>query len=107
MLVPPTETYSVAEAAAELRKSERQVHRYLKDGRLRGSNASGRWAVTAMQIWEFQGVGARPASSSPFAPSGRVQGPAKLNIVSKIVRRPVRRPHHMSRATRASSDMRL
>ena len=56
MMVPPTETYSVAEAAAELRKSERQVLRYLTSGRLRGSNASGRWAVTAMQIWEFQGV---------------------------------------------------
>jgi hypothetical protein len=38
MMVPPTETYSVAEAAKELRKSERQVLRYLTTGRLRGSN---------------------------------------------------------------------
>lgn len=56
MIVAPDETYSVAEAGGLLRKSERQVLRYLTNGRLRGSKASGRWTVTALQIWAFQGI---------------------------------------------------
>lgn len=56
MITPPDEIYTAAEAGEILRRSERQVLRYLTDGRLRGSKASGRWMVTALQIWEFQGI---------------------------------------------------
>ena len=41
MIVAPDETYSAAEAGGILRRSERQVLRYLDSGRLRGSRASG------------------------------------------------------------------
>jgi phage baseplate assembly protein gpV len=56
MIDAPDDTYSAAEAAVKLERSERQVHRYLDGGRLRGSKASGRWTVTALHIWEFQGI---------------------------------------------------
>ena len=47
---------SAAEASVLLERSERQVQRYLAEGRHRGSRASGRWLVTALHIWEFQGI---------------------------------------------------
>lgn len=56
MIVAPDEFYSVAEAGQILGRSERQVLRYLTDGRLRGSQASGRWRITALQIWMFQDI---------------------------------------------------
>jgi hypothetical protein len=56
MINAPDDTYSAAEAGMVLERSERQVLRYLKEGRLRGSKASGRWTVTALHIWEFQGI---------------------------------------------------
>lgn len=56
MIAAPDEPYSVAEAGVVLARSERQVLRYLNKGRLRGSKASGRWTVTALHIWEFQGI---------------------------------------------------
>jgi hypothetical protein len=56
MIVAPDEPYTVAEAAQILVRSERQVLRYLTSGRLRGSKASGRWMVTALQVWAFQGI---------------------------------------------------
>ena len=55
-VTPPDETYSAAEAGVVLERSERQVLRYLGMGRLRGSRASGRWTVTALHIWQFQGI---------------------------------------------------
>lgn len=56
MTPPPDESYSAAEAAEILRRSERQVQRYLASGRLGGSQASGRWMTTALHIWKFQGI---------------------------------------------------
>lgn len=56
MMVAPDDSYSAAEAAVQLNKSERQVQRYLSSGRLRGSKASGSWTVTALQIWQFHGI---------------------------------------------------
>ena len=56
MITAPDKTFSAAEAGVELERSERQVHRYLNNGRLRGSRASGRWMVAALHIWEFQGI---------------------------------------------------
>lgn len=56
MITPPDETYSPAEAGAVLGRSERQVLRYLSDGRLEGSRISGRWRVTAVALWRFQGI---------------------------------------------------
>lgn len=55
-IVPPDEPYSVEETAEILRKSGRQVLRYLASGALRGSRASGAWTVTAVQIWRFLGI---------------------------------------------------
>lgn len=56
IVAAPDESYSVAEAAAVLQRGERQVLRYLTSGRLRGSQASGRWTVTALHIWQFLGI---------------------------------------------------
>jgi hypothetical protein len=56
MIVAPDEPYTIAEAAEILVRSERQVLRYVSSGRLRGSRASGRWMVAALQVWEFQGI---------------------------------------------------
>ncbi|MCZ4262606.1 hypothetical protein O4G76_17350 [Limimaricola sp. G21655-S1] len=56
MIIAPDATYTVAEAGVVLERSERQVLRYLEAGRLRGSRASGRWILTALHIWEFQGI---------------------------------------------------
>ncbi len=56
MITAPDETFTATEAGAVLARSERQVLRYLNEGRLRGSRASGRWVVTAFHIWEFQGI---------------------------------------------------
>lgn len=55
-IVPPDEPYNVAEVGVVLRKSGRQVLRYLESGALRGSRASGNWTVTALQIWQYQGI---------------------------------------------------
>lgn len=55
-IMAPDETFSVAEAAEMLRKSERQVLRYLTFGALKGSRASGRWQVAALHIWQFQNI---------------------------------------------------
>lgn len=56
MIAAPDESYTAAEAGVELKRSERQVLRYLASGRLHGSRASGRWTVTALQIWTFHGI---------------------------------------------------
>lgn len=56
MIAAPDDSYSAAEAAQRLEVSERQVHRYLEKGRLHGSKASGRWRITELQIWVFQGI---------------------------------------------------
>ncbi|MCZ4262867.1 hypothetical protein O4G76_18685 [Limimaricola sp. G21655-S1] len=56
MITAPDETFNVAGAGVVLGRSERQVLRYLNEERLRGSKASGRWMVTALHIWEFQGI---------------------------------------------------
>ncbi|WP_371154123.1 hypothetical protein [Jannaschia sp. 2305UL9-9] len=56
MITAPDRTFTVAEAAAVLERSERQVLRYLEAAQLRGSKASGRWMLTAFHIWEFQGI---------------------------------------------------
>ncbi len=56
MIVPPDEIYSAAEAASELAVCERQVHRYLASGKLKGSRASGTWKVAALQIWRFKAI---------------------------------------------------
>lgn len=56
MIVAPDDSYSAAEAGQILGRSERQVLRYLTDGRLCGSKASGRWRIAALQIWAFQGI---------------------------------------------------
>lgn len=77
MNTPPDESYTAAEAGDILAKSERQVLRYLSDGRLGGSRASGRWMTTALQIWKFQGIADEMMHSwrvacSQFAPSQEV-----------------------------------
>lgn len=58
MIVAPDEGYTAAQTGEVLDRSERQVLRYLTSGKLRGSKASGRWTITAVQIWEFQGIAA-------------------------------------------------
>ncbi|MFC3616105.1 helix-turn-helix domain-containing protein [Lutimaribacter marinistellae] len=56
MIVAPDEIYTTPEAAEFLRKSERQVQRYLKDGRLKAQWRNGRWQITALSLWKFQGI---------------------------------------------------
>lgn len=56
MIVSPDETFSAREAADFLLKSERQVQRYLTDGKLQGSRKNGRWQLTALELWRFQGI---------------------------------------------------
>lgn len=56
MMIPPDESYSTAGAAVELGTSERQALRYLKSGKLEGSQASGHWRTTALAIWKFRGI---------------------------------------------------
>ncbi len=56
MILSPDETFSAREAAELLRKSERQVQRYLKDGTLAGERKNGRWQITALAVWKFQGI---------------------------------------------------
>lgn len=56
MFTPPDEIYSAREAAEELRKSERQVQRYLKSGKLKGTRPSGPWQITALALWKYQGI---------------------------------------------------
>jgi Helix-turn-helix domain len=56
MIMPPDETFSAREAAEVLRKSERQVQRYLNDGTLAGKRKNGRWQITALAIWDYQGI---------------------------------------------------
>lgn len=56
MIMSPDEIFSAREAAELLRKSERQVQRYLNDGTLFGQRKNGRWQITALSIWKFQGI---------------------------------------------------
>lgn len=56
MITAPDEIYSVAEAAQYLRKSERQVLRYLEAGKLSGCRPAGRWQIPAIALWSFQGI---------------------------------------------------
>ncbi len=58
MIISPDETYSTREAATFLRKSERQVLRYLKDGKLQGQRPNGRWQITALALWKYQNIDA-------------------------------------------------
>ena len=56
MIVSPDDTFSAREAAEFLRKSERQIQRYLAEGRLHGKRPNGRWQITALSLWKFQGI---------------------------------------------------
>jgi hypothetical protein len=56
MIISPDDTYSAREAAEFLRKSERQVQRYLTTGKLSGERPNGRWQITALALWKFQGI---------------------------------------------------
>tara|TARA_R110002020_G_scaffold451406_1_gene665312 strand:- start:1286 stop:1564 length:279 start_codon:yes stop_codon:yes gene_type:complete len=56
MIISPDDTYSAREAAEFLRKSERQVQRYLTTGKLCGERPNGRWQITALALWKFQGI---------------------------------------------------
>ena len=56
MIVSPDETYSAREVAEILRKSPRQVQRYLDDGLIRGRRPKGSWQITALELWKFQGI---------------------------------------------------
>ena len=56
MILPPDETFTAAEAAAELDRSPKQVRRYLETGILGGSRASGRWTTTALDIWRYKNI---------------------------------------------------
>ncbi len=56
MILAPDETFTTREAAEQLRKSERQILRYLNDGSLEGDRRNGRWQITALAIWKHQGI---------------------------------------------------
>jgi len=56
MFTPPDEIYSARDAAEFLRKSERQVQRYLKSGKLKGTRPNGSWQITALALWKYQGI---------------------------------------------------
>lgn len=56
MIMAPDETLSAREAAELLRKSERQVQRYLTAGTLTGERKNGRWQITALDVWNYQGI---------------------------------------------------
>ena len=56
MMMSPDEVLSAREAAQLLRKSERQVQRYLKVGTLHGARKNGRWQITALDVWKYQGI---------------------------------------------------
>lgn len=56
MIVAPDETYSVTEVAEILRKSPRQVQRYLEKGLIAGRRPNGPWQVTALALWKYQGI---------------------------------------------------
>jgi hypothetical protein len=56
MIMAPDETLSAREAAELLRKSERQVQRYLTAGTLNGERKNGRWQITALDVWSYQGI---------------------------------------------------
>lgn len=56
MILPPDETFTAAEAAAELNKSAKQVRRYLAKGILGGDRKSGHWTTTALDIWRFKNI---------------------------------------------------
>lgn len=55
-LQPPDAPLSISEAADELNRSERQVRRYLEAGKLKGSRSTGRWTLTALDVWRFKGI---------------------------------------------------
>lgn len=56
MIIAPDDIFTAAEAAEQLRKTPRQVQRYLKTGLLAGNRPAGRWQTTALAIWRFQGI---------------------------------------------------
>lgn len=56
MITSPDEVFSAREAAEYLRKSERQVQRYLNSGVLNGKRPNGRWQITALDLWTLQGI---------------------------------------------------
>jgi hypothetical protein len=56
MITPPDETYSTAQAAGLINRSEKQCARYLEAGILKGSRSTGRWRVTALAIWQHLGI---------------------------------------------------
>ncbi|MEY8838282.1 helix-turn-helix domain-containing protein [Cribrihabitans sp. XS_ASV171] len=56
MIAAPDDIFTTREAAEFLRKSERQLQRYLKDGRLKAQRRNGRWQITALALWTFQGI---------------------------------------------------
>jgi hypothetical protein len=56
MITPPDETYSTAQAANLINKSEKQCGRYLEAGILKGTRPNGRWQVTAYAIWKYLGI---------------------------------------------------
>lgn len=56
MMLSPDELFSTEEAAEYLRKSPRQVQRYLKSGTLKATNRAGARQITALSLWEFQGI---------------------------------------------------
>ncbi len=56
MIVAPDDIYTTAEVAKLLRKSERQVQRYLKNGQLKAQWRNGRWQITALALWTYQGI---------------------------------------------------
>lgn len=56
MIVSPDEPFSAREVANLLNRSERQVQRYLNSGQLNGTRINGRWQITALDLWKFQGI---------------------------------------------------
>jgi len=56
MIVSPDETYTVADVAKILRKSSRQIQRYLDTGLLKGQRRRGPWQITAIALWKYQGI---------------------------------------------------
>lgn len=56
MMISPDEPYSTKEAAEYLRKSTRQVQRYLTSGALKANKREGVWQITALALWKYQGI---------------------------------------------------
>ena len=56
LITAPDDTFTPEEAAPLLRRSPRQVQRLLASGKLKGTNPTGRWSVTALALWRFLGI---------------------------------------------------